>query len=526
MNYARAWGEDKSQFAKDRVMSIEAEKKITDTIDAYTEFAHDEDVSAQKARLKYSGDESNLEVRMRNVPIDYATVTGAPSGQGEVGTEFVYQREFENFDMTSYLDLYRDHGNENPENPDAVNIDLSSNIYVPLADRSSWRTDFYYFHSPGLLADDTDTRLSTTYSKIFDVWSRNFSTYITGTTQIRRSDSNLDSEYNRNSVTTGFHYSLTNDLSVSASYDQYWVKDRGDTAHTIYPSVFYTSLSYRKMINDRWRWSTGLSYRDEQRTENEKSFLAGEDSAIANAGLTYSPAQDVSIYLDGRLRDVWAENARNTSFTEADINLGMRSAWDLGFAWNSSALVEGHVFKDVNSNGRKDQGEPGVGGVRVLIGETSSVTDSDGWYYAEIKARSVVVGLDFDTVPDGYVFQDKVQQEFEIMQHKDVIVYDIALATRSGVYGIVFVDSNGNKIPDPDEEKVGNVRITLDKETVTVSDPRGAYFFNNIEKGQHSLKIDIGSIPLQYLPSVALEHEITVTEGTTYILHVPVYIKQ
>ncbi len=525
LNYARAWGTDTSPFAKDRAVSIETENKLTENFAVYSEFAYDEDEMAQRARLNYTEDSSNLEARLRNIPSAYANVSGAPSGQGEVGSDFTYRRNFEKFDLSSYIDFYRDHQNENPENPDAVNIDFNSNIYVPLTDRSSWRTDLYYFHSPGLLSDDTDTRVSSTYSKIFSLWSRNLSTYITETTQFRRSDSNLDSEYDRNSMTVGAQYSLTNDLSVSASYEQYWIKDRGTTPNTIYPEVFYTALNYRKMLSDQWRWNAGLSYRNEERSENEKSFLAGEDSLTSNLGLTFSPNPDVNIYVDGRLRDVWAENSRNTAYTEADVNFGMRSAWDLGLAWNPSALVEGHVFKDINSNGRRDEGEPGIPGVSVLIGETSSVTDPEGWYYAEIKARSVVIGLDVETVPDGYVFQNQLQQEFEIT-HKDVIRYDIALATRSGIYGIVFVDSNGNKSPDADEEKIGNVKVILDGELSTVSDMRGSYFFNNIEQGQHTITIDINSVPMQYLPSIALEHTITIVEGTTYMFHVPVYLKQ
>jgi len=526
INYARAWGDDKSRFAKDRTVSVETENKFNENVSLFTEFAHDEDEMAQKARMNYiMDDETSFEVRARNIPSGYANVSGAPAGQGEVGTEFIYRKAFERFDFNTYLDLYRDHQIENPENPDAVNTDFNANVYLPFEDRSSWRSDFYYFHSPGLLSDDTDTRLSTTYSRLFNVFSRSLSTYVTGTTQLRRSDSNMQSDYDRNSITVGSQYSLTNNLSFSNSYEQYYVKDRGDPSDTVYPSVFYSALSYRRAINDQWRWNAGLSYRDEQRTESEKSFLAGEDSLTTSSGLTFSPNQDVDIYVDGRLRDIWSENLNNTSYTEASLNFGMRSTWDLGFAWNPSALVQGHVFKDVNSNGRKDDGEPGVAGVRVLIGEDSAVTDEAGWYYTQIKARTLVIGLDFDTVPDGYVFQDQSQEEFEI-KHKDVIDHDIALATRSGIYGIVFVDTNGNKVPDANEEKLANVRVVLDGELTSSSDMRGAYFFNNIADGKHVLRIDINSIPLQYLPNIALEHKIEVSEGTTYMLHVPVSIKK
>ncbi|HEX5005436.1 MAG TPA: carboxypeptidase-like regulatory domain-containing protein [Gemmatimonadales bacterium] len=43
--------------------------------------------------------------------------------------------------------------------------------------------------------------------------------------------------------------------------------------------------------------------------------------------------------------------------------------------------VSGTVFTDDNANGRQDPGEPGVGGVRVIVGSSSMTTDSAGRYY-------------------------------------------------------------------------------------------------------------------------------------------------
>ncbi len=58
--------------------------------------------------------------------------------------------------------------------------------------------------------------------------------------------------------------------------------------------------------------------------------------------------------------------------------------------------VSGAVFVDANANGRKDPGEPGAGGVRVIVGAFTSLTDSAGRYHVwDIPAfERVLVQID------------------------------------------------------------------------------------------------------------------------------------
>ena len=98
---------------------------------------------------------------------------------------------------------------------------------------------------------------------------------------------------------------------------------------------------------------------------------------------------------------------------------------------------------------------------------------------------------------------------------------DFGLNAQTGIYGIVFVDKNGNGIPAAADQFVKGVKITLDKKYKSITNSQGAYYFRNIADGTHTLLVDINSIPLSMIPLIKLENKIKVAEGSTYIFHVP-----
>ncbi len=62
-------------------------------------------------------------------------------------------------------------------------------------------------------------------------------------------------------------------------------------------------------------------------------------------------------------------------------------------------IARGTVFNDLNRNGVRDPGEPGIAGVRVSDGETVRLTDGDGRYRLEIEDEAIV----FITKPAGFM---------------------------------------------------------------------------------------------------------------------------
>lgn len=523
LNYAHAWGDDKSSSASDRVVSVEY-KTTLDPWDFSSEIAYDESEYAQLFLADYRQADNRFFAKLRNVPRDYATIAGPSGYDGEVGAEFSYNHRWHGIDLTHYLDLYRDRETKKPENPKAINIDFNSGYRAALTDQDSLQGNIYFIKTPGTLADRMDFRFYNTYAHQFEFFSlKNAQLSFTTSYQRSRSDPTPSSDYDRIGLGANFSLPLNSNWYYQAGYEFSYIDDVGNDEKA-YPAVFNTGLSYSKTHSNYWRTNFSAYYRDEENTDATKSFLAGQDSLTLTGNVTYSPTSDVDIYLDGRVRDVWAENDRTTALIEADIRMGMRSEWDLGVRWNPVAIIQGFVYKDINMNGLKDKEDPGIPGVRVNVGEGEAVTDQEGWYFAKIKAKSALVSVDVNTIPHGFVFQDITAQKFEIA-HGQYYQGDFALTTESGIHGVVYHDENHNGRPDNGDAFISDVRISLEGDAETFTDSKGAYFFNAIPEGRYVLSIDIRSFPASYLPQVPLKNTIDLHEGSTYIFHIPVKIK-
>ena len=72
--------------------------------------------------------------------------------------------------------------------------------------------------------------------------------------------------------------------------------------------------------------------------------------------------------------------------------------------FTNAQVLLGRVFLDQNGNSRLDRGEAGAPNVRVVTATgLSAVTDAQGHYsFPALSAGSVAVGIDSDTMPDGW----------------------------------------------------------------------------------------------------------------------------
>ena len=244
-----------------------------------------------------------------------------------------------------------------------------------------------------------------------------------------------------------------------------------------------------------------------------------------SSDLSFTPIDDINIFLDGRLRNVWAQIPDNSSYNDLDLRVGMRMILGTSLYWNPKGGVSGFVFKDKDGDGRftvrKDEGIPGV---KVKVGDREVLTDEKGWYRAEVRSKKVTVTPVLETLPPGFVFSSPASAEVDIFQGISKRI-DFGLTTQSGIYGVVFVDKNGNGVPDQDDQFVGRIMFILDGNTKQLSDSRGAYFFKNVSPGKHTLAVDMRSLPIDFIPLVKLKSEVNVVEGTTYIFHVPLKVK-
>ena len=74
------------------------------------------------------------------------------------------------------------------------------------------------------------------------------------------------------------------------------------------------------------------------------------------------------------------------------------------------------------------------------------------------------------------------------------------LGNKAIILGRIFVDGNGNGIPDPGEPGVAGVRVYLEDGSFVMTDKEGQYSFTGISAGNHVVKIDRSTLPTRYKP--------------------------
>jgi hypothetical protein len=63
--------------------------------------------------------------------------------------------------------------------------------------------------------------------------------------------------------------------------------------------------------------------------------------------------------------------------------------------------------------------------------------------------------------------------------------------------------------------------LKLDEAKEVVSDGTGSYLLLNVSPGEHTLTLDLDSLPVYYLPKTALTKEIILSEGAIYNYNIP-----
>jgi uncharacterized delta-60 repeat protein len=120
------------------------------------------------------------------------------------------------------------------------------------------------------------------------------------------------------------------------------------------------------------------------------------------------------------------------------------------FGLTQKVVITGVVFNDLNGNGSRDAGEPGVSGVRMWAGDSSSVlSGNDGSYrLSGVSPGGVYVNLTLpngwiQTFPSGLTWQIVSSAPGQTIGHVDFGLRQIAAAT---VSGMVFSDTNGDGV--------------------------------------------------------------------------------
>lgn len=521
-NHAQAYGRDRPDYLKEKVYSVETEHFLDD-LTIRTEVATDEDEIAGTIASSITTPTTNLNLSFRNIEKDFVTIAGRPPDRGEIGGIIDFNwRPSDNFSASTNLDIYRERYLPHPDDPNKINFNLRNSLYLELTPKSSLRSYLNYSYVPGIISPYRTLNTSLYYNRRFEVnffGGHYLSTYLGHSFQRSKNPLSPTSDYRRHSALSGIRFELIPDLYTYCDYTYSWVTELYDNLESN-PTVFTAGLDYFRPINPSLSFNIRANYRNEEETTATHSFLSGEDSLEGSLNISFFPTENTELFLDGRVRNVWAEDPDVEEYIEADIRLGARLAWENFFIWAAKTKIIGFVFEDKNGNQIKDKGEKGIKDIPITIGPKKAMSNEAGEFSVSLKAKSAVASIDLGSVPSKYVLTTPGSYKLDLSKGGTKEI-NFGLSSQSSIYGVIYYDSNDNGKLDEKDIPIPKVKVRLDEKEETVTNSEGVYYFGNLNPGKYTVRLDVNSLPIEYLPKLSIIKEIKVPQGHTYNHNIP-----
>jgi len=516
------WGRDRPEDLNPFGYDLDIDYRF-DKWSLGSELAFDSETFAHLINANFATEKFKLISEFRNTSESFRTMTGWGWRVGELGLLTNLHYKFtERFNVSGRLDLFKDRLYPNPENEDRWNQDFNFNGVYTIDPLTTLSFDFGLYNELGRVSPYRNYNEGIGLYRTLE-FIKKINTFLNYRHQENKYYNSPSSNYINDKISLGLRFNLISNLYYYLNKEFNWVQARY-TGTRSKPNVLETGVDwYGQILKSPHYWGNlRFMYRDEENTISPFSFLSGEDYIEGYAELSYRPEPDIEGFLSARVRNVWAENPEVSKRMEVNFYVGMRYLWDTGLRWESVGTVNGYVFKDMNSDGLRQDKEQAVGGVKVWLGkDKSQITDTGGYFeFPKVKAKEVYVTLDANTIPPGFVPTVPVTQKAKIIQGSKTTLY-FGITSRSEVYGMVFNDINNNGQPDAGEQGIKGVIIALEDGTQVFTNDSGRYIFRNVSVGEHRLTLEINSLPTQYLPGVSIYKDITLTEGISYQYNIP-----
>lgn len=519
---AHGWGRDRQSYLKDYAYDLSGSWNFNQQNYSY-EVASDTKNLAQLFTSRYNGDNLYANLQLRDIDKQFVSITGSGWRQGELGGLLNFN--FRPTDKLTYIqrvDIYRDRLYPAEDDPDRFNEDLDTTLSYKLDPLTSLEATYTLQNDLGKLSQVRYQSSGIGANKLFPLFGKEISAYMKYSHQENQNFSSPTLDYSNEKFYAGLRFNVIGALYYYFNREMNWLTER-NIGGRVRPNVTETGLDWYDRIGLSPFWGAlRFTWRDEEHADSPLSFLSGEDYVEGYSELSYRPADGQEVYASARIRNVWKENPTVTSRIEGSFNVGMKLLWNTGLRWDAVSTIQGYVFKDYNSNGLLDRDEPPIFGIKVWLGKNKSqLTDELGYFrFVNVRGKIAYVTLDTGTLPQGYMLTVPVTQGVPIANAAASKVY-FGIISRSEIRGIVFEDVNEDGEFSVGEKGVSGVVITLDGDKTVTTGVDGTYAYSQAQPGDHELAADLNSIPVYYLPIVALKKKFPLQEGESSVWNIP-----
>jgi hypothetical protein len=176
--------------------------------------------------------------------------------------------------------------------------------------------------------------------------------------------------------------------------------------------------------------------------------------------------------------------------------------------------VEGTLFIDLNNNGARDPGEPGVADALLRLDNQLARTDAQGYFrFPPVDPGSYRVEI--ARAPLGLVPTVAIPINVTVAVGQFVTL-EIPMRSVAIIRGRVFDDKNRNGQLDPNEPGLPNVRVfAVGAQTFEARSGSDGQYVLQVPPGSYTVTLDRTTLPKRYEPTTPLTQTVTVQTGQT-----------
>jgi len=165
--------------------------------------------------------------------------------------------------------------------------------------------------------------------------------------------------------------------------------------------------------------------------------------------------------------------------------------------------INGVVYNDINMNSQFDEDDEGVKGALVTLDDgTLAGTGPSGYYtMREAIPGKRTISLDIASIPFNLAGLEKLKRDITLEEGVEKRI-DFPLYALRTVIGYVFLDSNGNRRFDSDEEGIEGVEVECAGVT-GATDKDGRFFLKKLPGRRQTVRVKENTIPEGYGLSVS-----------------------